>query len=268
MMYSYSRRPGNPDIVRLQVVRMRIDCRGRPHRGAQCAGDARLFRERGGSVHRFRNRTEAGRLLADALSPYRGRDDVIVLALPRGGVPVAYEIATALDTQLDVFVVRKLGMPGREELAIGAIATGGVRVLDESLAQAYGVSNETLQRITAREQTELERRERRYRDDRPLPSLVDRTVILVDDGLATGSTMRAAVVAVRSKHPREIVVAVPVGAHETCEALEREGARVHCLMTPEPFYAVGLWYEDFSQTTDEEVHELLERSAERFAAGR
>jgi len=218
-------------------------------------------------VFRFQNRREAGRALAESLLTFRGRDD-IVLALPRGGVPVAYEIATALVAPLDVFVVRKLGMPGREELAIGAIASGGVRVLDESLAHAYGITDDVLERITAREQLELDRREQRYRGDRPLPPLADRTIILVDDGLATGSTMRAAVVAVRSRKPTEIVVAVPVGAPETCEALEREGARVVCLMTPEPFYAVGLWYEDFSQTTDEEVHQLLERSAERFAAGR
>jgi len=218
-------------------------------------------------VLRFQNRREAGRALAEALLTFRGRD-AIVLALPRGGVPVAYEIASALDAPLDVFVVRKLGMPGREELAIGAIASGGVRVLDEALAHAYGITESVLERITEREQMELDRRELRYRGDRPLPPLADRTIILVDDGLATGSTMRAAVVAVRSRQPKAIVVGVPVGASETCEALEREGARVICLTTPEPFYAVGLWYEDFAQTTDEEVHELLERSAERFAAGR
>ena len=218
--------------------------------------------------NRFPNRQRAGQALADALANYRGRDDEIVLALPRGGVPVAYEIAMALDAPLDVFVVRKLGMPGHEELAIGAIATGDVRVVDQSLVQSYGISHETLDRITARERLELDRRERQYRDDRPPPDLSGRSVILVDDGLATGSTMRAAVLAVRSKHPREIVVAVPVGAAETCTALQREGATVVCLATPEPFYAVGLWYEDFAQTTDEEVHELLERAASRYPAGR
>jgi putative phosphoribosyl transferase len=219
-------------------------------------------------AYRFANRQQAGQALADALASYRGRDDLIVLALPRGGVPVAYEIARALDAPLDVFVVRKLGMPGHEELAIGAIAPGGVQVVDQSLARSYGITSEILDRIAAREQIELDRRERLYRGDRSPLELAGRTIILVDDGLATGSTMRAAVIAVRSKRPREIVVAVPVGAPETCAALEREGARVVCLTTPEPFYAVGLWYEDFSQTSDDEVHDLLERSAERYPAGR
>jgi len=219
-------------------------------------------------AYRFPNRQRAGQVLAEALAIYRGRDDLIVLALPRGGVPVAYETARALDAPLDVFVVRKLGMPGHEELAIGAIAPGGVRVVDQSLARSYGITAEIIDRIAAREQIELDRREHLYRGDRPPSELAGRTVILVDDGLATGSTMRAAVIAVRDKKPREVVVAVPVGAAETCAGLEREGATVVCLTTPEPFYAVGLWYEDFSQTTDEEVHDLLERSAERFPAGR
>jgi len=219
-------------------------------------------------VYRFPNRQRAGQALAEALARYRGREDLIVLALPRGGVPVGYEIALALDAPLDVFVVRKLGMPGHEELALGAIAPGGIRVVDQALARSYGIGNDVLDRITSREQAELDRREHLYRDDRSSPELTGRTVILVDDGLATGSTMRAAVTAVRGKQPREIVVAVPVGAVETCEALEHEGATVICLTTPEPFYAVGLWYDDFSQTTDDEVHDLLERSAERFPAER
>ncbi|HKO14876.1 MAG TPA: phosphoribosyltransferase [Gemmatimonadaceae bacterium] len=216
----------------------------------------------------FENRREAGRLLADALSEYAGRGDVVVLGLPRGGVPVAFEIATALDAPLDVFIVRKLGMPGHEEYGIGAIASGGVRVLDEDVLRSYGIDGATLERITARERRELERREKLYRDDRPFPDLHGRVVILVDDGLATGSTMSAAVAALRAEHPREIVVAVPVGAPERCDALSREVDRMLCLRTPEPFYAVGLWYRDFDQTTDEEVHDLLERAAARMAEHR
>jgi len=213
---------------------------------------------------RFLNRSDAGRQLAAELLPrYGGRSDVLVLGLPRGGVPVAFEIAVALDAPLDVFVVRKLGLPGHEEFGIGAIASGGVRVVDESVLRAYGVDSRTLEEITEREQRELERRERRYRDDRPFPAIQDRVVILVDDGLATGSTMRAAVAALRAEGPREIVVAVPVGAPETCSAMARLADDVVCLMTPEPFYAVGLWYENFDQTDDDEVHDLIERAAMR-----
>ena len=213
---------------------------------------------------RFLNRSDAGRQLAAELLPrYGGRSDVLVLGLPRGGVPVAFEIAVALDAPLDVFVVRKLGLPGHEEFGIGAIASGGVRVVDESVLRAYGVDSRTLEAITEREQRELERRERRYRDDRPFPAIQDRVVILVDDGLATGSTMRAAVAALRAEGPREIVVAVPVGAPETCSAMARLADDVVCLTTPEPFYAVGLWYENFDQTDDDEVHDLIERAAMR-----
>lgn len=212
---------------------------------------------------RFVNRTDAGRQLAAELTRYSARSDALVLGLPRGGVPVAFEIAIALDAPLDVFVVRKLGLPGHEEFGIGAIASGGVRVVDESVLRAYGVDAETLEEITRRERRELERRERRYRDDRPFPATHDRIVILVDDGLATGSTMRAAVAALRAESPREIVVAVPVGAPETCSAMTRLADDVVCLMTPEPFYAVGLWYENFDQTDDDEVHDLLERAAMR-----
>ena len=202
-------------------------------------------------------------MAAELLPGYGGRSDVLVLGLPRGGVPVAFEIAVALDAPLDVFVVRKLGLPGHEEFGIGAIASGGVRVVDESVLRAYGVDSRTLEEITEREQRELERRERRYRDDRPFPAIQDRVVILVDDGLATGSTMRAAVAALRAEGPREIVVAVPVGAPETCSAMARLADDVVCLMTPEPFYAVGLWYENFDQTDDDEVHDLIERAAMR-----
>lgn len=215
-------------------------------------------------TQRFIDRTEAGRELAAALSPrYASRSDVIVLGLPRGGVPVAYEIATVLDAPLDVFVVRKLGLPGHEEFGIGAIASGGVRVVDESVLRAYGVDQATLEQITTRERRELDRRERLYRDDRPFPMLRDRTVILVDDGLATGSTMRAAVAALRAESPRAIVIAVPVGARETVLAMAQLVDDLVCTMTPEPFYAVGLWYENFAQTEDEEVHDLLERAAAR-----
>lgn len=218
-------------------------------------------------AERFTDRTDAGQQLAAALMRYAGRDDVIVLGLPRGGVPVAFEIANALDAPLDVFLVRKLGLPGHEEFGIGAIASGGIRVVDESVLRTYGVTVETLDRITAREQAELERREKLYRDERPPPPIRDRLVILVDDGLATGSTMRAAIAALRVEGPREIVVAVPVGAPETCAALSAL-ADVVCLATPEPFNAVGLWYDHFDQTEDSEVHELLERAASRTARAR
>jgi putative phosphoribosyl transferase len=213
----------------------------------------------------FFNRAHAGQSLAAALQPYSGRDDVIVLGLPRGGVPVAFEIASALDAPLDVFLVRKLGLPGHEEFGIGAIASGGLRVVDESVLSTYGVDPETLDRITAREERELRRREKLYRDDRPPPAIRNRVVILVDDGLATGSTMRAAIAALRVEAPREIVVAVPVGAPETCAAIAVLADEVVCLTTPEPFVAVGLWYEHFDQTGDEEVHDLLERAASRTA---
>jgi len=214
-------------------------------------------------TERYLNRTDAGRRLAAALARYAGRSDVVVLGLPRGGVPVAYEIALALDAPLDVFVVRKLGLPGHEEFGIGAIASGGVRVVDDAVLRSYGVDADTLDRISQRERLELERRERLYRDDRPFPSMRDRVVILADDGLATGSTMRAAVAAFRAEAPREIVVAVPVGAPETCSAMRHIADDVVCLETPEPFYAVGLWYEDFEQTEDQEVHTLLGRAAAR-----
>ena len=217
---------------------------------------------------RFLDRTDAGRRLAGELVHYTGRGDVLVLGLPRGGVPVAFEIAVALDAPLDVFVVRKLGLPGHEEFGFGAIASGGVRIVDESVLRAYDVDADTLNRLTERERRELQRREHLYRGDRPFPQVSDRTVILVDDGLATGSTMRAAVTALRGEGPREIVVAAPVGAPETCAAMRRIADAVICLETPDPFYAVGLWYVNFDQTTDMEVHELLERAAARVGLRR
>ena len=210
----------------------------------------------------FHDRAEAGRVLAADLAGYAGRSDLIVLALPRGGVPVGYEVARALGAPLDVFLVRKLGLPGHEELAMGAIASGGIRLINEDVVHAYNVSEQDIESVTAAEQNELERRERMYRDGRPLPPLEDRTVILVDDGLATGATMHVAVLALREKFPARIVVAVPVAAAETCDEFRTIVDDILCAETPAPFYAVGLWYEDFSQTTDEEVHDLLTATAE------
>jgi erythromycin esterase-like protein/predicted phosphoribosyltransferase len=215
---------------------------------------------------RFRNRNEAGRLLAEKLTAYANRPDVLVLALPRGGVPVAYEVARALGAPLDVFVVRKLGVPGYEELAMGAVATGGVRVLNDQIVQRLGIPQYIIDAVAAREQQELARRERLYRGGRPPPDVRDRTVILVDDGLATGATMRAAVMALRQLQPARIVVAVPTASPETCEELKAEADAVVCAITPEPFLAVGHWYEDFSQTTDEEVRDLLARPQHPEAA--
>jgi putative phosphoribosyl transferase len=210
---------------------------------------------------RFRNRSEAGRLLAGALERYKGRPDVLVLALPRGGVPVAYEVATALNAPLDVFIVRKLGVPGHEELAMGAIASGGIRTLNSSVIQQLNIPQQAIDAMAAREAEELRRRERLYRGDKPSPAISGRTVILVDDGLATGSTMKAAIAALRRQNPAKIVVAVPTAPSDTCEELQREADEVICAVTPEPFYAVGLWYENFEQTTDAEVTELIRRAA-------
>jgi putative phosphoribosyl transferase len=211
----------------------------------------------------FRDRTEAGQLLSRKLRRYADRPDVIVLALPRGGVPVAYEVAKALHAPLDVFLVRKLGVPGQEELAMGAIATGGIRVLNEDIVRALNIPPRVIDSVAAKEARELERRERLYRGDRPAPDVTGRTVILVDDGLATGSSMRAAVAALRQKNPSRIVVAVPIAAAATCREFEAEVDEIVCYQTPEPFYSVGLWYEDFSQTTDEEIRQLLERAAKQ-----
>ncbi|TMG89298.1 MAG: phosphoribosyltransferase [Betaproteobacteria bacterium] len=205
----------------------------------------------------FADRRDAGRVLAGLLTKYANRDDVLVLALPRGGVPVAFEVAHALRAPLDVFIVRKLGVPGQDELAMGAIATGGVRVLNEDVVRALGLSAKVIDAVAAREEKELERREHIYRGARTPPEVRERTVILVDDGLATGSTMRAAVAALRKQRPARIVVAVPVAAPETCEEFKTEVDETVCAATPRMFNGVGRWYEDFSQTSDGEVHELL-----------
>ncbi|HEV7459016.1 MAG TPA: erythromycin esterase family protein [Solirubrobacteraceae bacterium] len=212
------------------------------------------------AINRFRNRVHAGRLLAERLRGYAGLDGVVVLGLPRGGVPVAFEVARELDAPLDVFLVRKLGVPGQEELAIGAVATGGTRVLNQELIDALGIADETVEAIDARARRELERRERAYRGERPPPDLAGRTVILVDDGLATGATMSAAVRAVREDAPARVVVAVPVADPNVCDSLRAEADEVVCLTTPAPLHSVGSWYEDFTQTTDEEVRELLRRA--------
>jgi putative phosphoribosyl transferase len=216
----------------------------------------------------YRDRREAGRYLATKLADYAGRPDVLVLGLPRGGVPVAYEVARALGAPLDVFLVRKLGVPGRKELAFGAIATGGVRLLNADVVRGLRIPPEVIDQIAAAERAELERREREYRGNRPAPDVRARTVILVDDGLATGASMRAAVAALRQGHPARIVVAVPIAAPSTCEEFQDEVDEVVCARTPEPFYAVGLWYDDFSQTTDEEVRDLLRRAADGRDASR
>jgi putative phosphoribosyl transferase len=210
---------------------------------------------------RFRNRSEAGRLLARALERYRDHLDVLVLALPRGGVPVAYEVATNLHAPLDVFIVRKLGVPGHEELAMGAIASGGIRALNTAVIQQLNIPRSAIDAVAAHEQQELERRERLYRGQKASLNIQDRTIILVDDGLATGSTMKAAVAALRRQNPRKIIVAVPTAPAETCNELQDEADEVICAVMPEPFYAVGQWYENFEQTTDAEVTELIRRAA-------
>jgi putative phosphoribosyl transferase len=208
----------------------------------------------------FHDRTEAGRALAGLLGKYAHREDVMILALPRGGVPVAFEVAQALDVLLDIFVVRKLGLPSNEELAMGALASGNVRVLNDEVVQSFGIGDRVIEAVAEKEQVELERREHLYRGDSPLPSIQGKTILLVDDGVATGSTMRAAVAALRRRHPAEIIVAVPVAPPSTCEILRAEADQVICAATPEPFYAVGQWYKVFDQTTDRQVRELYERS--------
>jgi len=215
---------------------------------------------------RYHDRTQAGRVLASMLTPYANRRDVLVLALPRGGVPVAYEVTKALHVPLDVFLVRKLGVPGHEELAMGAIATGGVRVINEDVVRTLYMPSQVLDAVAFREERELERRERLYRDDRPLPVVRDQTVILIDDGLATGATMRAAVQALRVQAPAKIVVAVPVAAYWTYHQLSTEVDEIICPQTPEVFYGVGWWYEDFSQTSDQQVRELLSLAAQENPA--
>ncbi len=216
----------------------------------------------------FRDRRDAGRKLAQSLSRYRRQPDVIVLALPRGGVPVAFEVARTLEAPLEVFLVRKLGVPGQEELAMGAIASGGVRVLNQDVVHALSIPDEVIDAVADRELRELERRERAYRDQRPAPEVRGRTVILIDDGLATGASVRAAIVALRELKPARLVVAVPTAAPETCAELREMVDDIVCAVTPEPFYGVGFWYEDFSQTSDEEVRALLEQAAARFSPQR
>ena len=205
----------------------------------------------------FINRTEAGHLLGDALQSYAGRSEVLVLALPRGGVPVGFEVAKALHAPLDLMLVRKLGVPGRRELAMGAIATGGARVLNQDVIAMYNISTETIDQVVADEEKELQRRYRAYRNDLPVPDLENRSVILVDDGIATGATMRAAVAALRQIGPSEIVVAVPVGAQETLDLLRNEADQVICLAVPDMLFSIGQWYSDFTQVSDNEVRTLL-----------
>ncbi len=206
---------------------------------------------------RFRDRREAGQRLAELMQPYALEPDLIVLGLPRGGVPVAYEVATALDAPLDVFVVRKLGVPGHEEYAMGAIASGGIRVLNQDVIRELHIPLTAVEAVERAERAELARREQVYRDGRPAPVLRNRTVVLVDDGLATGSTMLAAIAAARTQQPRQVIVAVPVASVEACAAVRRQADGCVCASTPDPFHGVGLWYLNFNQTTDEEVQRLL-----------
>jgi putative phosphoribosyl transferase len=208
-------------------------------------------------TQRFLNRSEAGRQLAKQLTRYANRPDVLVLGLPRGGVPVAFEVAQRLHAPLDICLVRKLGVPGHKELAMGAIAADGVRVLNYDVVSWLGISSKTIDHVAVKELRELQRRDRAYRGDRPLPDIRDRTIILVDDGIATGSTMRAAIAILQQEQPRRIVVAVPVAPADTCDQLRAAVDEVVCLMMPEPFYAIGLWYENFAQTSDQEVCALL-----------
>ena len=214
----------------------------------------------------FRNRIEAGRALAARLRSVVDDPHPLVLALPRGGVPVGYEVAQELHGDLDIFLVRKLGVPGQEELAMGAIASGGGRVLNDAVIDALGITTGAIARATAREQQEIERREQLYREDRPPQAVTGRTAILVDDGLATGASMLAAVRAVRTQQPKRIIVAVPVASRDTSKAFRRHVDEIVCLATPDPFHAVGSWYEDFTQTTDQEVRELLKRAAHERVA--
>lgn len=222
----------------------------------------------GGTVEPFESRQEAGRTLAAKLGAYAGREDLAVLALPRGGVPVAFEVAKALEAPLDVLVVRKLGAPGFEELAMGAIASGGIRILNPDVVTGLEVSDARIERVATRELAEVERRERVYRGDREPLNVRGRTVLLVDDGVATGATMRAGVAALRRMEPARIVVAVPTAAQDSLRQIRSEADEVVCLATPEPYVAVGRWYHDFPQVEDDEVRTLMDRAAEALAAGR
>lgn len=210
----------------------------------------------------YRDRLDAGQQLAAHLQAYANRRNVLVLALPRGGVPVAFEVARALHAPLDVFLVRKLGVPGQEELALGAIASGNIRVINDEVVQAHRLSQEVIERITQQEQRELARQEQLYRGNRPPLDLRDHIIILVDDGLATGASMRAAVQAVSQQHPTRLIVAVPVAEPSVCQAFREKVDEVICVRTPSPLYGVGAWYRDFSQTSDQEVHRLLARAGQ------
>ena len=215
----------------------------------------------------FKDRRDAGRKLAQKLMTHAGQSNAVVLALPRGGVPVAYEVALALRVPLDIFIIRKLGLPGREELALGAIASGGVRVLNGDLIRMLSVPDEVINFVVKRELQELHRRERAYRKDRPPLEVRERAVILIDDGLATGASMRAAIEGLRAQQPARITVAVPIAAPEVCAAFQEEVDEIVCAVTPEPFYGVGRWYEDFSQVTDAEVRILLEEANHQLLYG-
>ncbi|HEX6817890.1 MAG TPA: phosphoribosyltransferase, partial [Ktedonobacterales bacterium] len=212
------------------------------------------------------DRFDAGRVLASRLMAYAGLPDVIVLALPRGGVPVGYEVARALHAPLDVFLVRKLGVPGHEELAMGAIASGGLRVLNPDVVEGLHIPEHLIDRVAQSERSELNRREHEYRDDRPPPDVRGKIVILVDDGLATGATMRAALLALRQEHPQKLIAAVPVAPRSTCQELRAVADEVVCVRTPEPFYGVGMWYQDFAPTSDDEVRHLLQLALEQTGA--
>jgi putative phosphoribosyl transferase len=214
-----------------------------------------------GSVHYFADRAEAGKRLAEALSGYAGRADVLVLALPRGGVPVAYEVAQTLAVPMDLWLVRKLGVPGQEELAMGAIAGNDTRILNRDIINVLNIDRTTIDAVIVKEQAELERRNLLYRQGRPSPNVEGKTIIIIDDGLATGATMRAAIASLRQAGAAKIIAAVPVGAASTCGKVEQEADELVYLYTPEPFYGVGQWYSDFSQTSDESVLALLESAA-------
>ncbi|TGC09506.1 phosphoribosyltransferase [Methanolobus halotolerans] len=210
----------------------------------------------------FKDRTDAGKKLAEALSEYSGHEDVILLALPRGGVPVAFEVAKELDVELDVFIVRKLGVPGYEELAMGAISSGGVKIMNMGVVQSMQITGEAIDSVVASERVELERREEMYRKGKPELDVTGKTAILIDDGLATGATMKAAFQALRKQNPDKIIVAVPTASREACDEFAAEVDRTVCLTTPEPFYGVGAWYENFAQTSDKEVCDLLKKADE------
>ena len=220
-----------------------------------------------GEMAPFKDRRDAGRKLAQRLSRYAEQPKILILALPRGGVPVAYEVARALGARLDIFIVRKLGLPGHEELAMGAVASGGVRILNRDIIRMFSIPDEVINFVVKRELQELQRREKLYRGNRPGPEVRDQTVILIDDGLATGASMRAAITGLRAQGPARIVVAVPAAAPEVCEAFREEVDEIVCAITPEPFYGVGRWYEDFTQVTDEEVKVLLEEASHQFLYG-